>query len=45
MTVLHTLPGESSIAVRDTLGKVARLGEEALRARADEYDRPGTFRI
>jgi alkylation response protein AidB-like acyl-CoA dehydrogenase len=43
MTTLETLLGECSPAVRDALGKVARLGEEALRARADEYDRLAAF--
>jgi len=43
MTTLEILLGDASTAVRDALGKVARLGDEALRARADEYDRSATF--
>src|SRR5262245_31480224 len=43
MTTLDILLGDSSTTVRDTLGKVARLADEALRARADEYDRTGAF--
>jgi alkylation response protein AidB-like acyl-CoA dehydrogenase len=43
MTTLEILLGDSSTTVRDTLGKVARLADEALRARADEYDRTGAF--
>jgi alkylation response protein AidB-like acyl-CoA dehydrogenase len=43
MTAVDILLGDSAPAVRDTLGKVARLAEEALRARADEYDRLAQF--
>ena len=43
MTTLEILLGDCSTVVRDALGKAARLAEEALRARADEYDRTATF--
>ena len=43
MTTLEILLGDASVTVRDALGKLARLADEALRARADEYDRTATF--
>ncbi|HSB55907.1 MAG TPA: acyl-CoA dehydrogenase family protein, partial [Gemmatimonadales bacterium] len=43
MTTLEILLADAAPGVRDALGKVGRLSEEALRARADEYDRLAAF--